>query len=56
MRYLWQQPVQMGNARLLALLSQEPHTPWDDAVKATLEGLGCLDGVADQAAARLQAR
>jgi len=54
MRYLWQQPVQMGNARLLALLSQEPHTPWDDAVKATLEGLGCLD-VADPAAARLQA-
>lgn len=54
MRYLWQQPVQMGNARLLALLGHEPHTPWDEAVRITLEGLGCLD-IADPAAARLQA-
>jgi nucleoside-diphosphate-sugar epimerase len=42
MRYLWQQPVRMGNERLLAALGEEPHTPLDEAVVATLEGLGCL--------------
>ena len=42
MRYLWQQPVRLDNARLLALLGSEPHTPIDLAVGATLEGLGCL--------------
>jgi len=42
MRYLWQQPVHMDNARLLQVLGEEPHTPLDEAVRATLEGLGCL--------------
>jgi len=42
MRYLWQQPVRLRNARLLALLGSEPHTPLDAAVVATLQGLGCL--------------
>ncbi|HET7835972.1 MAG TPA: NAD-dependent epimerase/dehydratase family protein [Variovorax sp.] len=42
MRYLWQQPVRLDNARLLALLGSEPHTALDAAVGATLEGLGCL--------------
>ena len=42
MRYLWRQPVAMDNARLKAVLGQEPHTPLDEAVQATLEGLGCL--------------
>jgi len=55
MRYLWQQPVQMGNARLLALLGHEPHTPWDEAVRVTLEGLGCLDTAA-HAPVHLQTR
>ena len=55
MRYLWEQPVQMNNTRLLALLGREPHTPWDEAVRAALEGLGCLE-VASRAPARLQAR
>lgn len=53
MRYLWQEPVQMSNARLLALLGHEPHTPWDEAVRITLEGLGCL-GASGQSPARLQ--
>lgn len=44
MRYLWQHPVRMGNARLESLLVAEPHTPWDEAVEATLAGLGCLPG------------
>jgi len=42
MRYLWQKPVRLRNARLVALLGSEPHTPLDAAVRATLEGLGCL--------------
>ncbi|MBO9516176.1 MAG: NAD(P)H-binding protein [Variovorax sp.] len=42
MRYLWQRPVRLRNARLVALLGSEPHTPLDTAVAATLEGLGCL--------------
>ncbi|HEY0301798.1 MAG TPA: hypothetical protein VGC36_10715, partial [Rhizomicrobium sp.] len=42
MRYLWQQPLRLDNAKLLAVLGSEPHTPVDDAVRATLIGLGCL--------------
>jgi len=42
MRYLWQQPLRMDNSGLLAVLGTEPHTPLEQAVKATLEGLGCL--------------
>ena len=41
MRYLWHQPVRMTNARLLAQLGEEPHTPLDQAVRATLASLGC---------------
>jgi len=41
MRYLWQQPVRMDNSRLLSVLGHEPHTPLDDAVDATLAGIGC---------------
>ncbi|HEY9108718.1 MAG TPA: NAD-dependent epimerase/dehydratase family protein [Roseateles sp.] len=42
MRYLWQQPVRMANAKLVAALGSEPHTPLDEAVEASLRGLGCL--------------
>jgi nucleoside-diphosphate-sugar epimerase len=42
MRYLWREPLRMDNARLIAALGQEPHTPLDEAVEATLLGLGCL--------------
>jgi len=42
MRYLWRQPVRMDNARLVAELGREPHTPLDEAVEASLRGLGCL--------------
>ncbi len=48
MRYLWQQPVQLDNRRLLATLGTEPHTPWHEAVEATLRGLGCLGAAAAQ--------
>jgi len=42
MRYLWRQPVRMSNDRLRAVLGEEPHTPLDTAVEATLAGQGCL--------------
>ena len=42
MRYLWQTPVRLNNARLVAKLGHEPHTPLDEAVRATLIGLKCL--------------
>jgi len=42
MRYLWNMRVEMVNAKLVAALGQEPHTPLDDAIEATLDGLGCL--------------
>ncbi|MCW3480694.1 NAD(P)H-binding protein [Neisseriaceae bacterium JH1-16] len=42
MRYLWQQPVRLDNALLIDTLGKEPHTPWDEAVAATLRSLGCV--------------
>ncbi len=42
MRYLWRQPLRMDNARLVAAIGAEPHTPLDEAVRATLVGLGAL--------------
>ncbi len=41
MRYLWQQPIRMDNTRLVQALGAEPHTPWNEAVGATLRSLGC---------------
>lgn len=43
MRYLWRTPIRMDNARLVATLGHEPHTPLDEAIEATLAGLGCID-------------
>jgi nucleoside-diphosphate-sugar epimerase len=42
MRYVWNEPLRLDNARLRAALGREPHTPLDAAVRATLAGLGCL--------------
>ncbi len=42
MRYLWKQPVRMANTRLVAHLGEEPRTPLDRAVHATLRAAGCL--------------
>jgi nucleoside-diphosphate-sugar epimerase len=41
-RYLWSQAFELDNAKLLRLLGSETHTPLDEAVRATLDGLGCL--------------
>jgi len=42
MRYLWTSAVQLDNRKLVAFLGREPHTPLDEALRATLSGLGCL--------------
>jgi len=39
MRYLWRQPLQLDNRRLVDWLGAEPHTPLELAVRRTLEGL-----------------
>ena len=49
MRYLWRQPLQLENRKLLQLLGTEPHTELDQAVHTTLAGLGCLKQTASQA-------
>jgi nucleoside-diphosphate-sugar epimerase len=44
MRYLWRQPLRLSNARLSSVLTAEPRTPLEEAVRTTLTGLGCLNG------------
>ncbi|SAK89854.1 NAD-dependent epimerase/dehydratase family protein [Caballeronia ptereochthonis] len=51
MRYLWRTPIRMDNARLVATLGHEPHTPLDEAIEATLAGLRCIDRAEPQASA-----
>lgn len=46
MRYLWQQPLQLDNRKLVALLGNEPHTELEQAVGATLRGLHCMEAAA----------
>ena len=42
MRYLWKHSVTLDNTRLRGTLGREPHTALNEAVEATLRGLGCL--------------
>ena len=44
MRYLWQQSVGLDNRKLVAVLGSEPRTDLRDAVRHTLQELGCLTG------------
>lgn len=41
MRYLWQQPLQLDNRKLVDFLGSEPHTGLDRATRDTLAGLRC---------------
>lgn len=50
MRYLWQRPVRLAGTGLATVLGREPHTPLDDAVAASLRGLGCLPAPEGEAA------
>jgi nucleoside-diphosphate-sugar epimerase len=42
MKYLWDEPVLLDNARLVARLGAEPHTELVDALHAALAGVGAL--------------
>jgi nucleoside-diphosphate-sugar epimerase len=42
MRYLWREPLRLDNAKLGALIGEEPHTAIDKALRTTLAGLGCI--------------
>ncbi|NMW26000.1 hypothetical protein HFP05_16995, partial [Rhodanobacter denitrificans] len=46
MRYLWLQPLQLDNRKLVAFLGSEPHTGLDGAVETTLRGLRCISAAA----------
>ncbi|WP_207101489.1 NAD(P)H-binding protein [Paracoccus shandongensis] len=39
---VWRHPVRLDNGRLVGILGAEPRTPIVDAVRATLQDLGCL--------------
>lgn len=51
MRYLWRETVLMDNTRLVRELGAEPHTPLEQALTATLIGLGSLTAEPAAAAA-----
>ncbi len=42
MRYLWNRPIRLSNTLLERKIGPEPRTPLDEAVRATLEGIGSL--------------
>jgi len=46
MRYLWNFGLELDNEKLRAFLGKEPHTPLDEALRATLRELGCTTAVA----------
>jgi len=39
----WRHPVRLDNRRLVELIGAEPHTPVEDAIRTTLQQMGCLD-------------
>jgi nucleoside-diphosphate-sugar epimerase len=43
MGYLWKQPIGLDNAKLARFLGEEPHTPLDTALRATLADMGLLE-------------
>lgn len=47
MRYLWMKPLRLDNRKLVATLGSEPHTPLDEAVKATLRSFQCIPAQAE---------
>lgn len=43
---VWRHPMRFDNTRLVELIGPEPRTPLDEAMRATLIEMGCLDEVA----------
>jgi nucleoside-diphosphate-sugar epimerase len=52
MRYLWSRDVELDNAKLVAFLGEEPHTPTDVALHETLGAMGCLRDAREEATPR----
>jgi nucleoside-diphosphate-sugar epimerase len=50
MRYLWRTPHRLDNTRLLAVIGDEPHTPFEQAVRQALADLGLMASSAPRAA------
>ena len=50
MRYLWRTPHRLDNTRLCAVICDEPHTPFDQAVRQALADLGLVASSAPRAA------
>jgi len=48
LRYLWMQPHQLDNCRLLGFIGHEPHTPWPLALARTLQHLELLPAASAQ--------
>lgn len=42
MRYLWRSPVRLDDSKLVAFLGGKPYAPIEEALHATLVGIGCL--------------
>lgn len=42
MRYLWRMPHRLDNTRLRGIIGEEPHTPFDQAVRQSLGDLGLV--------------
>jgi nucleoside-diphosphate-sugar epimerase len=42
MRYLWKRPIGLANGKLVGFLGEEPHTPLDQALAASLADMGAL--------------
>jgi nucleoside-diphosphate-sugar epimerase len=42
MRYLWRTPIALDDRKLLAVLGDVCYTPLEQALRRTLDGLGCL--------------
>jgi nucleoside-diphosphate-sugar epimerase len=49
MRYLWERPIGLDNAKLVRFLGEEPHTPIEAALRATLSDMGCFEDTAPAA-------
>lgn len=43
MGYLWKRPIGLDNAKLVRFLGEEPHTPLETALRATLADMGLLE-------------
>lgn len=54
MRYLWKTPIRLDDSKLAAFLGGEIYTPLEDALRATLIGLGCIDPLSVKAPASAQ--